>query len=47
MKDYYGAGPDLILNTTVFARNWERKKAHGLMKNKCHFSQDPQAQVQI
>ena len=27
-------------------RNWERKKAHGLVKNKNHFSQDPQAQIQ-
>ena len=27
MKNYYGAGSDLTLNTTVFARNWERKKS--------------------
>jgi len=47
MKDYYGAGSDLMLNTTVFARNWERKKAHGPVKNKNHFSQGPRAQVQI
>ena len=47
MKDYYGAGSDLMLNTTVFARNWERKKAHGPVKNKSHFSRGPQAQVQI
>jgi hypothetical protein len=37
-KDYYGAGSDLMLNTTVFAKTWERKKAYGLVKNKNHFS---------
>ena len=35
------------LNTRVFARKRRRKKAHGLVKNKNYFSQDPQAQIQI